>query len=222
MGIVYLTLNGWNGQILWVDLSEEKVSTQKLDADIYKKFIGGKGLGTYLLYKNLEAGVDPLGPENILFFMTGPLQGLPAPNVGRWTLVTKSPLSGLFLDSHCGGALGREIKKAGYDALCVKGKSKTPIYLRIHDDDVTIESADHLWGTDIHTSTKLLHDEIELVSSMLDKKIIWNKFESLQIMLYESGNEYAEDEYNKKLVKEGPRHLITLNYYWNGSKFIKK
>ena len=61
---------GWNGQILWVDLSEEKVSTHKLDSDIYKKFIGGKGLGTYLLYKNLEAGVDPLGPDNILFLMT--------------------------------------------------------------------------------------------------------------------------------------------------------
>ncbi|MCP3876249.1 MAG: hypothetical protein GY699_24290 [Desulfobacteraceae bacterium] len=70
--------------------------------------------------------------------------------------------------------------------------------------------------------SKLLHDEIELVSSMLDKKIIWNEFENLQIMLYESGNEFVEDEYNKKLVKEGPRHLITLNYYWNGSKFIKK
>ncbi|MGY5854351.1 MAG: aldehyde ferredoxin oxidoreductase family protein [Candidatus Thorarchaeota archaeon] len=156
-----MTLLGWNGRILWVDLTDGTTREEKLDKSIYESYIGGKGLGTYLLYKNLEAGIDPLGPKNILFFMNGPMQGLPAPNVGRWTLVTKSPLSGLFLDTHCGGALGREIKKAGYDALCVKGRSDEPVFLRLHDDDVTIEKADSLWGKDVHTTTRMLHEQEE-------------------------------------------------------------
>ncbi|TFF95329.1 aldehyde ferredoxin oxidoreductase, partial [Candidatus Thorarchaeota archaeon] len=113
--------NGWNGRILWVDLASKKTWEEELPADVYHDFVGGKGLGTYLLYRGLSPGIDPLGPENLLLFLTGPLQGLPAPNVGRWTLVTKSPHTGLYLDTHCGGPLGREIKNSGYDALCVKG-----------------------------------------------------------------------------------------------------
>ncbi len=156
-----MTLLGWNGRILWVDLTDGTTREEKLDKSIYESYIGGKGLGTYLLYKNLEAGIDPLGPKNILFFMNGPMQGLPAPNVGRWALVTKSPLSGLFLDTHSGGALGREIKKAGYDALCVKGRSDEPVFLRLHDDDVTFEKADSLWGKDVHTTTRMLQEQVE-------------------------------------------------------------
>jgi aldehyde:ferredoxin oxidoreductase len=156
-----MTLLGWNGRVLWVDLTNGMTHEEKLDKRVYENFIGGKGLGTYLLYKNLDAGIDPLGPDNVLFFMTGPLQGLPAPNVGRWTLVTKSPLSGLFLDTHSGGAIGREIKKAGYDALCVKGRSENPVYLRLHDDQLVLENAKHLWGKDVHTTTKILRDEVE-------------------------------------------------------------
>ncbi|MGY5876304.1 MAG: aldehyde ferredoxin oxidoreductase family protein [Candidatus Thorarchaeota archaeon] len=156
-----MKLHGWNGRILWVDLNNGKTREERLDKNIYENFIGGKGLGTYLLYKNVLPGINPLGLENTLFFMTGPMQGLPAPNVGRWTLVTKSPLSGLFLDTHSGGALGREIKKAGYDALCVTGKSDEPVILRLHDDDLAIERADHLWGKDVYTTTEMLHEQIE-------------------------------------------------------------
>ncbi len=159
-----MTHECWNGKILWVNLTDESTREEKLEKPIYEHFIGGKGLGTYLLYKNLEAGIDPLSPENILFFMTGPLQGLPAPNVGRWTLVTKSPLSGLFLDTHCGGAIGREIKRAGYDALCITGKSESPVYISLFNDELDIENADHLWGKDVHTTTKKLHDEAEKVT----------------------------------------------------------
>lgn len=153
-----MTNGCWNGRVLWVDLTDKSTREERIESDIYKKFIGGKGLGTYLLYRNLEAGIDPLGPDNVLFFMSGPLQGLPAPNVGRWTLVTKSPLTGLFLDTHSGSALGREIKKAGYDALCVKGRSEEPVFLSLHDDSVSIESAKDLWGLDVHTATAKLHD----------------------------------------------------------------
>ncbi|MFW9795115.1 MAG: aldehyde ferredoxin oxidoreductase family protein [Candidatus Thorarchaeota archaeon] len=151
-------MNGWNGKILWIDLTEKTTQVEELPRQVYIDFVGGKGLGTYLLYRELEAGVDPLGPENILFFMTGPLQGLPAPNVGRWTLVTKSPLTGLYLDTHCGGSLGREIKNAGYDALAIKGKADIPVTVIIEDETVKFKNAESLWGLGTHEATKELND----------------------------------------------------------------
>ena len=131
---------------------------EELPLEVYKAFIGGKGLGAYLLYRELQAGIDPLSPDNILFFMTGPLQGLPAPSVGRWTLVTKSPLTGLFLDTHCGGPLGREIKNAGYDAVAVTGTSDNPVTLLIEDETVKFEDAQSIWGKGTLKATKILHE----------------------------------------------------------------
>ncbi|TFG97675.1 hypothetical protein E4H12_07995 [Candidatus Thorarchaeota archaeon] len=153
-----MTNHGWNGKILWVDLSSKTTRTENLPLEVYENFIGGKGLGAYLLYKTLEPKIDPLGPENILFFMTGPLQGLPAPNVGRWTLVTKSPLTGGFLDTHCGGPLGREIKNSGYDAVGVIGKSEKTVTLVIEDEVVRFDDAEDLWGKGTHESTRILHE----------------------------------------------------------------
>lgn len=149
---------GWNGKTLWVDLTDRMTRIEELPSKSYEDFIGGKGLGAYLLYRELPAGIDPLGPRNVLFFMTGPLQGLPAPNVGRWSLITKSPLTGLFIDSHCGGALGREIKNSGYDVLAVSGKSDTPIWLSIEDDVVQFNEAQVLWGKGTQEATKLIHE----------------------------------------------------------------
>ncbi|MHA2209044.1 MAG: aldehyde ferredoxin oxidoreductase N-terminal domain-containing protein, partial [Candidatus Thorarchaeota archaeon] len=131
-----MTMKGWNGKILWIDLTTSETREETLGPEIYEKFIGGKGLGAYLLYRELEAGADPLGPDNLLLFMTGPLQGLPAPNVGRWTLVTKSPLTGIYLDTHCGGALGREIKTSGYDVVGIRGKAEKPTTIVIEDDSI--------------------------------------------------------------------------------------
>ena len=101
-----MALDAYHKQILWINLSDQKTKIESLDDDIYKKFIGGRGLGTYLLYRDLKPGIDPLGPDNILFFVTGPLQGLPVPTMSRWGLITKSPLTGLYLDTYCGASLG--------------------------------------------------------------------------------------------------------------------
>jgi len=150
---------GWNGKILWVDLTNKASRIEKVPQQIYEDFIGGKGLGAYLLYKSLKPKIDPLGPENILFFMTGPLQGLPAPNVGRWTLVTKSPLTGGFLDTHCGGPLGREIKNSGYDAVAITGKSDHPVTLIIEDEVIRFDDAENLWGKGTQETTKILHEQ---------------------------------------------------------------
>nr|KXH71907.1 MAG: hypothetical protein AM325_09510 [Candidatus Thorarchaeota archaeon SMTZ1-45] len=148
----------WNGMILWIDLTQKKSNVEQIPSEVYANFIGGKGLGAYLLYRHLSKGIDPLSPDNILFFVTGPLQGLPTVMIGRWTLVTKSPLTGLFLDSHCGGPLGREIKNSGYDALAVTGKSDTPITILVEDDDVSFADAQHLWGKGTQETTRLLHE----------------------------------------------------------------
>ncbi|MFW9802801.1 MAG: aldehyde ferredoxin oxidoreductase family protein [Candidatus Thorarchaeota archaeon] len=151
-----MTLLGWNGKILWIDLTAQETREESLDPEIYEKFIGGKGLGAYLLYRELEPGTDPLGSDNLLLFMTGPLQGLPAPNVGRWTLVTKSPLTGLYLDTHCGDALGREIKTSGYDVVGIRGKAENPTTVVIEDENIKFEDASYIWGKGVHESTRVL------------------------------------------------------------------
>jgi len=149
---------GWNGKILWVDLTKKTSKTEDIPSQVYENFIGGKGLGAYLLYRSLEPKTDPLGPDNILFFVTGPLQGLSAPSVGRWAIVTKSPLTGAFLDSHCGGPLGREIKKSGYDVVAVIGQSDTPITLVIENSEVRFDDAEDLCGKGTHETTRILHE----------------------------------------------------------------
>jgi aldehyde:ferredoxin oxidoreductase len=149
---------GWTGRILWIDITDRISRVEELPSKIYEDFIGGKGLGAYLLYRELALGINPLSPSNVLFFMTGPLQGLNAPNVGRWSLVTKSPLTGLIIDSHCGGPLGREIKNSGYDAIAVTGKSDTPIWLKVEDDSIEFIDAQMMWGKGIQETTKLIHE----------------------------------------------------------------
>lgn len=156
----------WTKKALWVDLSSGKSKVEILEDDVLERFLGGKGLGAYLLYKNVDNSIDPLGSQNVLFFLTGPLQGLPAPNVGRWTLVTKSPLTGLFLDTHCGGALGREIKQAGYDVICVTGKADSPCILVIEDDTVEIRPAGELWGKGVYETTRKIEQEVAKRSSI--------------------------------------------------------
>ncbi len=148
----------WHKKILRIDLSEQSTKVEKISSDILDRFIGGKGIGTYFLFKDLKEGTDPLGPENILFFLSGPLQGLPAPNVGRWSIVTKSPKTDFYLDTHVGGAVGREIKRSGYDVVAIKGRSEKPTVLVIEDDDIRFESAQHLWGRGVYETTPKLHE----------------------------------------------------------------
>jgi aldehyde:ferredoxin oxidoreductase len=161
-----LTHECWKKQILWIDLTTESTKVETLEESVYEQWIGGRGLGTYLLYRYLKPGIDPLGPENILIFATGPLQGLPAPSSGKFALITKSPLTGLYLDSYCGGAFGREFKKSGYDAVLVKGRAAKPTVLVINDDKIEFKEAQNLWGLGIYETTKKLEEELGKGSSV--------------------------------------------------------
>jgi len=147
------------GRLLEVDLSKSTYRVTELGDDIIKAFIGGKGLGAYLLYRMLEPGTDPLSPQNVLMFLTGPLTGTPYPTSGRVVAVTKSPLTGLYLDSHAGGFFGPELRRAGYDGIIIKGKASNPVYLWIKDGEVELRDASKFWGKTVSDSVRGIRRE---------------------------------------------------------------
>ncbi|MCL5026776.1 MAG: hypothetical protein M1531_09845 [Chloroflexi bacterium] len=139
-------MNGFAGKILRVNLTERSIREEPLDAEVTRQFIGGRGLGARILFDELEAGVDPLGPENKLIFLTGPASGTMLPGQTRFIVVGKSPLTGYFGEANCSGSFGSELKRAGYDACIVEGKASTPVYLWIKDGAVELRDAGKLWG----------------------------------------------------------------------------
>ncbi|WP_031515432.1 aldehyde ferredoxin oxidoreductase family protein [Desulfofalx alkaliphila] len=149
---------GYTGKLLYINLTTCNYQVKELELEQAVKYLGGKGLAASILYEKLKPGTDPLGPDNILVFATGPLTGTPAPTAGRMVVATKSPLTGLWLDSNCGGFLGREIKQAGYDALIVEGKAAEPVYILIDDDKVEICSAANLVGKDTFDTHEILRE----------------------------------------------------------------
>ncbi|MCS7126643.1 MAG: aldehyde ferredoxin oxidoreductase family protein [Aigarchaeota archaeon] len=149
----------WN-KIALVDLSKRTVKYLQLSESIYGKFIGGVGLGVKLLIDNTPPRVDPLSPENLLIFTIGPVEGLTTPSDARMCAVFKSPLTGFFGESFCGGYIGVELAKAGLDGFVVRGLSSNPVYLLIKDGVVEIKDASHLWGLDAYETEKELWREL--------------------------------------------------------------
>ncbi len=139
-------MHGWNGRILRVDLSESKVSIQRFKADFALKFIGGRGFAIKILWDELKPGIDPLSPPNKLIVAAGPLTGIPGPSNGKLVVAGKSPLTSGYGDGNLGSLAAVHLRKAGYDALVVEGKADKPSYLYVEDDDVSILSADGIWG----------------------------------------------------------------------------
>jgi aldehyde:ferredoxin oxidoreductase len=153
-------LKSYAGKIAWIDLSNNAIRIEALDDQIARKYLGGKGLGAYLLYKYLPAKTDPLDPKNLLIFVTGPLTGTLFPAVARSAVVTKSPLTGTFLDSYSGAYLGPHLKYAGYDAIVISGKADRPSYVWIDEDKITIKDAEDLWGLPCPRAEQLLKEEL--------------------------------------------------------------
>ena len=149
------------GKLLQIDLSNKKISEINVEDDVVRNFLGAKGLGAYLLYTMLDSQTDPLSPDNLLMFLNGPLTGTSFPTSGRTTVVTKSPLTGVFLDSHAGGYFGPELKKTGYDGIVLKGASEKPVYLWINDGKVEIRDATHLWGLPVSETVKKIREDTD-------------------------------------------------------------
>ncbi len=150
---------GYMHKYLDVDLSTGKIHDKELDTELAEKYIGGKGLGAKILYDELNTGIDPLGSENIILFMTGPLTGTSVVTSGRWCIVTKSPHTGIYLDSQIGGKFGHRLKKAGFDYVLVRGKADFPSYLNVHSEGTEILSAEDLWGKGTFETEAILKEK---------------------------------------------------------------
>lgn len=136
----------YHGKIIHLDLTKGLVEIEHPDDAFYRKYMGGSAMGTYYLLKNSPAGVDALGPENTFCLFTSVITGAAISGLSRVTATAKSPLSGLIGDSQAGGFFPVEFKRTGFDGLVVTGKSKSPVYLWIHDGEVEIRNAKHLIG----------------------------------------------------------------------------
>ncbi len=150
---------GYMGRILFVDLSKGELKDEVLDEKFCREFIGGYGIGARIIYSRQKAGVDPLGPENFLGLVTGPLTGTPATMGCRYTAVGKSPLTGGWGDANSGGYFGPYLKFAGYDGVFFTGVSEKPVYLFIDDGKAELRDASHLWGKDTYETEDMLQAE---------------------------------------------------------------
>lgn len=154
--------DAYAGSILFVDLSSRTVRREDTPVDLKRKFLGGNGFAVKLAYDLIKPGADPLGTENVLVFATGPAAGTLIPCSARIAVGSKSPLTGLFVDSYVGGGWGEELKCAGYDALVVTGASPTPVYLLIDGDSVGFRDAGHLWGRMVFGAQRRIADECRI------------------------------------------------------------
>ena len=150
-------MNGYTGKILRVNLEKKTIVKEPLNRKAAEDFVGARGLGTKYFCDEVDPRVDPLGPDNKLIFMTGPLTGTAASCSGRYEVVAKAPLTGTIGAANSGGHFGPELKFAGYDGIIFEGVSDTPVYLYINDDKVELRDASHLWGKTVFEATDELN-----------------------------------------------------------------
>jgi len=160
------------GRILKVDLTAKTIKSEPVDEEVAKKYLGGKGYATYLLYRYLKeykrkgispADIDPLGPENVLIFATGPGTGVPGfPSSGRYhVMALKSPLTGSIGSGNSGGEWGPFLKFAGFDMVVIEGASDTPVYLEIVNGEAELKGAEDLWGKNTFDTNRILKERVK-------------------------------------------------------------
>jgi aldehyde:ferredoxin oxidoreductase len=142
-------------------LSIGSIDVEKFDENFYRKYLGGRALALYFLLKELKPGVNPFSPENKLIFATGVATGIPLPGMNRYAAVSKSPLTNTFGESYAGGFFGPELKFAGFDAIIIEGKAEKPVYLWIHNGEIEIRKATHIWGMKIKETTETIRREVK-------------------------------------------------------------
>lgn len=159
-------MKGWTGSILHVDLTGGNITVETPDEAFYRTYGGGSAMGLYYLLRDLPAGADPLGPENILTLFTGPVTGFAVPGQSRISANALSPLTGATGDSQAGGFFPAWLKFAGFDGLVISGKANRPVYLYIHDGQAELLDAQDLWGKDTAEVDQLLeekHGKVEVL-----------------------------------------------------------
>ncbi len=153
-------MGGYKNRILRVDLTNRTFSEESLSEELIHDYIGGRGFGVKLLYDELKPGIDPLGEENEIIFIAGPLAGTNAQSFGRYKVFFKSPLTGGYFKSSSGGQLGAELKFSGFDAIIVKGIADKPAFLWVHDGKYELRDAAYLWGLDCDDTHTLIREEL--------------------------------------------------------------
>ena len=154
-------MNGWHGRILRINLNQEKISIEEIDSQTAAAFIGGRGWAIKYLYDEMDPMVNPLSPNNMLIFATGPLTATPAPTGNRYMVVTKSPLTEALTNSNSGGFFPTEMKRTGYDMFIFEGRAERPVYVWINENHVEIRSADHVWGKTVPETEDILIAETD-------------------------------------------------------------
>jgi len=150
---------GYNGKILHVNLTDGSTWVEEPEENFYRRHLGGGSVGAYYLLKELKPKIDPLSPENIIVFAPSVITGAPVPGLSRFSVVSKSPLTGGIGESEAGGFWGPELKFAGYDAVVIRGKSARPVYLYINEGKVELKNAEHLWGKVSGDAESMIREE---------------------------------------------------------------
>lgn len=151
---------GYIGKVLRVDLTNKTVTIEQPDDTIYRRYLGGGALASYYLLRELPPGTDPMGPDNLLVFATGPVSGSPVAGTSRFTIAAKSPLTGGYGEAEAGGFWGPELKFAGFDAVVISGRCSHPAYLWVHDGKAEIRDASALWGKTTREVEELVRSEL--------------------------------------------------------------
>lgn len=155
-------MDGFHNKVLHINLSQRTFEVEPIGDAIYRRSLGGKGLGTHLLLNNTKAGVDALSEDNVLVFAVGPATDTTIFGSSRYGVYTKSPLTGLYTESYAGGRVAEPISKTGYDAIVIEGASKEPVYLEISDECVTFHEASHIWGKDTYEAEDVIRKEVRV------------------------------------------------------------
>ncbi len=151
---------GYMGKILRVNLTTGQISEEVPNETDLKMFLGGAGLASKYLFDEVPKGVDPLGPDNKLIFMTGPMTGTSSPSTGRFSVVAKSPLTGFWGQANSGGFWGRDFKRSGYDGVIFEGKAEKPVYLVTDNGKAELRDASHLWGKSTSETTAKIKEDL--------------------------------------------------------------
>ncbi|MDA8228254.1 MAG: aldehyde ferredoxin oxidoreductase family protein, partial [Desulfitobacterium hafniense] len=152
--------SAYGGSILYVNLSDSSFRIEETPQLLKKQYLGGNGFGVKLVSDLVKPGIDPLSPDNGLVFAVGPATGTIIPCSSRFGVFSKSPLTGLFFDSYCGGTWGEQLKKAGFDALVIQGQAEAPISIVIDNYKVSFKRAVDLWGENTFNTQKKLLTQI--------------------------------------------------------------
>ncbi|MFC2169288.1 aldehyde ferredoxin oxidoreductase family protein, partial [Acidobacteriota bacterium] len=177
---------GWTGNILRVNLTAKSFQKESFDEEFAKKWLGGRGFAIKTLWDELKPGTDPLGPDNKLIIVVGPISGIPAPNTGKTVVAAKSPLTGGYGDGNLGTRVSDHLKKAGYDMIIVEGAAENPVYIYLEDDKVEFIPAQDIWGKGTYESMDWLYSKhgrgpgVLIIGQGGENKVLYSMIRSME------------------------------------------